>query len=246
MANQRVLIVGGGGGIGSAVARRLAAEGHLPFLAGRDSSKLAAVAAETGGKTAVVDATDFSAVDAAADEAVAVLGGLTGIVCCAGSLLLKPAHLTTAEEWQSILSANLTTAFACVRAAGRVLKAEGGSVVLVSSAAARIGLANHEAIAAAKAGIIGLVRSAAATYARPRIRFNAVAPGLVKTPLAGGITSNELATKASVGMHPLGRLGEPEDVARAITFLLDPANDWVTGQVLGVDGGLADLKARSG
>lgn len=246
MATQRVLIIGGGGGIGSAVARQLASEGQQIFLAGRDNSKLAAVAAATGAATAEVDATDFSAVEAVADQAVADLGGLTGLVCCAGSLLLKPAHLTSAEEWQATLAANLTTAFACVRAAGRVLKATGGSVVLVSSAAARIGLANHEAIAAAKAGILGLVKSAAATYARSRIRFNAVAPGLVKTPLAHGITSNELATKASVGMHPLGRLGEPEDVARAIAFLLDPANDWMTGQVLGVDGGLADLKARSG
>lgn len=246
MAHQRVLIVGGGGGIGSAVARRLSACGHRLFLAGRDAEKLAAAASETGAQTAVVDATDFAAVDALADQAMESLGGLTGIVCCAGSLLLKPAHLTTADEWQATLAANLSTAFACVRSAGRVLKASGGSVVLVSSAAARIGLANHEAIAAAKAGIIGLVKSAAATYARPGIRLNAVAPGLVKTPLASGITSNELATKASVGMHPLGRLGEPGDVARAITFLLDPENDWVTGQVLGVDGGLADLKARSG
>lgn len=246
MSNQRVLIVGGGGGIGSAVARRLVADGHSVFLVGRDEGRLAAAAADTRAATATVDATDFAAVDAVADQAAETLGGLTGIVCCAGSLLLKPAHLTTAEEWQATLAANLTTAFACVRAAGRLLKADGGSVVLVSSAAARIGLANHEAIAAAKAGIIGLVRSAAATYSRPKIRFNAVAPGLVKTPLASGITSNDLATKASIGMHPLGRLGEPEDVARAITFLLDPANDWVTGQVLGVDGGLADLKARSG
>jgi len=119
-------------------------------------------------------------------------------------------------------------------------------VVLVSSAAARIGLANHEAIAAAKAGVAGLVLSAAATYARARIRVNAVAPGLVDTPLARGITSNDLATKASIAMHPLGRLGRPEDVARGILFLLDPVNDWVTGQMLGVDGGLADLKTRSG
>jgi hypothetical protein len=122
----------------------------------------------------------------------------------------------------------------------------GGAVVLVSSAAARIGLANHEAIAAAKAGIIGLVLSAAATYARQRIRFNAVAPGLVRTPLTRGLVSSEPAEKASVAMHPLGRLGEPEDVARAICFLLDPAQGWITGQVLGVDGGLADVKARPG
>jgi len=161
-------------------------------------------------------------------------------------LLLKPAHLTSADEWQATLAANLTTAFATVRVAGRLLKQNGGSVVLVSSAAARIGLANHEAIAAAKAGVAGLVLSAAATYARARIRVNAVAPGLVDTPLARGITSNDLATKASIAMHPLGRLGRPEDVARGILFLLDPVNDWVTGQMLGVDGGLADLKTRSG
>jgi NAD(P)-dependent dehydrogenase (short-subunit alcohol dehydrogenase family) len=115
-------------------------------------------------------------------------------------------------------------------------------VVLVSSAAARVGLANHEAIAAAKAGIMGLVLSAAATYARQKIRFNAVAPGLVRTPLAAGLVSSELAEKASIGMHPLGRLGEPGDVARAIVWLLDPAQSWVTAQVIGVDGGLADVK----
>ncbi|MFY8220997.1 MAG: SDR family oxidoreductase, partial [Pirellulales bacterium] len=128
----------------------------------------------------------------------------------------------------------------------RLMKADGGSVVLVSSAAARIGLANHEAIAAAKAGLEGLARSAAATYARQRIRFNVVAPGLVRTPLTQGLVASELAEKASLAMHPLGRLGEPGDVARAIAWLLDPAQSWITAQVLGVDGGLADVKARPG
>jgi NAD(P)-dependent dehydrogenase (short-subunit alcohol dehydrogenase family) len=193
----------------------------------------------------VVDAADPDAVDVVADAAVTALGGLDGIVNCAGSLLLKPAHLTSTADWQATLAANLTSAFGCVRAAGRLLKADGGSVVLLSSAAARIGLANHEAIAAAKAGVIGLALSAAATYARQRIRFNVVAPGLVRTPLTRGLVASELAEKASVGMHPLGRLGEPEDVARAIVFLLDPAQGWITGQVLGVDGGLADLKSRA-
>lgn len=246
MATQRVLVVGGGGGIGAAVAKRIVASGGKVFVAGRDPVKLAAVADGIGAATGTVDASDFAAMDAVADEAAAQMGGLTGLVCAAGSLLLKPAHTTSAEEWQATLAANLTTAFACVRAAGRVLRPSGGSVVLVSSAAARIGLANHEAIAAAKAGIVGLVLSASATYARAKIRFHAVAPGLVDTPLASGITGNELATKASLAMHPLGRLGQPEDVARAITFLLDPVNDWMTAQVLGVDGGLADLKARGG
>jgi NAD(P)-dependent dehydrogenase (short-subunit alcohol dehydrogenase family) len=222
----------------------IAAGGGSVYLAGRDAAKLAAIGGELGMPCGTVEASDPDAVDACADAAVAALGGLDGIVNCAGSLILKPAHLTTTAEWQATLAANLSSAFGCVRAAGRLLKAEGGSVVLVSSAAARVGLANHEAIAAAKAGVIGLVLSAAATYAKAKLRFNAVAPGLVRTPLTKGLVASELAEKASIGMHPLGRLGEPEDVARAIHFLLDPAQGWITGQVLGVDGGLADLRSR--
>ena len=241
---NRVLVIGGAGGIGAAVARMIAAGGGSVYLAGRDAAKLAAIGGEIGMPCGTVEASDPDAVDACADAAVAALGGLDGIVNCAGSLILKPAHLTTTAEWQATLAANLSSAFGCVRAAGRLLKAEGGSVVLVSSAAARVGLANHEAIAAAKAGVIGLVLSAAATYAKAKIRFNAVAPGLVRTPLTKGLVASELAEKASIGMHPLGRLGEPEDVARAIHFLLDPAQGWITGQVLGVDGGLADLRSR--
>lgn len=242
---QKVLIIGGAGGIGSAVARQLASDGAKIFIAGRNGDQLQRLAAEIGCDWLQLEATDAVSVDAAGDAAFAALDGLTGITNCVGSILLKPAHLTTPEEWQETLAANLTTAFNCVRMAGRILKSSGGSVALVSSAAARIGLANHEAVAAAKAGVIGLAVSAAATYARARIRFNVVAPGLVRTPLAAGLLSNELAEKASVAMHPLGRLGEACDVARAICWFLDPKNDWVTGQVLGVDGGLADLKARS-
>lgn len=243
-STAKVLVLGGSGGIGSAVVRQIVASGGRAFIAGREPARLAEVAAETGCPFGVVEATDPDAVDAIADRAVEALGGLTGLVNCVGSILLKPAHLTSAADWQATIAANLTTAFACVRSAGRVLRSDGGSVVLVSSAAARIGLPNHEAIAAAKAGVIGLVLAAAATYARQRIRFNAVAPGLVRTPLSRSIVSSEPAEKASIAMHPLGRLGEPEDVAGAICFLLDPAQGWITGQVLGVDGGLADLKAR--
>ncbi len=116
--------------------------------------------------------------------------------------------------------------------------------MLVSSAAARVGLANHEAIAAAKAGIEGLVRSAAATYGPAGLRVNAVAPGLTRTPLTERITSNDAAAEASRAMHVLGRLGEPQDVASAIAWLLDPDQSWVTGQVIGVDGGLGAVRAQ--
>ena len=224
------------------MARLVVAAGGRVFLAGRDAARLEATANELGMPWGTVEATDPDKIDACADAAAAALGGLDGITNCVGSILLKPAHLTSTADWQATIATNLTSAFGCVRAAGRLLKAEGGSVVLVSSAAARVGLANHEAIAAAKAGIMGLVLSAAATYARQKIRFNAVAPGLVRTPLAAGLVASELAEKASIGMHPLGRLGEPGDVARAIVWLLDPAQSWVTAQVIGVDGGLADVK----
>ncbi|MFM8394910.1 MAG: SDR family oxidoreductase, partial [Acidobacteriota bacterium] len=119
-----------------------------------------------------------------------------------------------------------------------------GSAVLVSSAAARIGLANHEAIAAAKGAIEGLVLSAAATYAPKGIRINAVAPGLVRTPLTSRITGNEMSLKASVAMHALGRIGEPDDVAAGLAWLLDPSQQWVTGQIIGIDGGLGSLRSR--
>jgi NAD(P)-dependent dehydrogenase (short-subunit alcohol dehydrogenase family) len=242
---SRALVIGAAGGIGSALVRRLVASGGKVFLAGRDASRLESLATELGMPWGTVEATDPDAVDALADRAASELGGLDGLANCAGSILLKPAHLTSTADWNATIATNLTSAFGCVRAAGRLMKGEGGSVVLVSSAAARVGLANHEAIAAAKAGIIGLVLSAAATYAKQKVRFNAVAPGLVRTPLSKGLLSSELAEKASVGMHPLGRLGEPDEVAAAIQWFLDPAQGWITGQVLGIDGGLADLRGRA-
>jgi NAD(P)-dependent dehydrogenase (short-subunit alcohol dehydrogenase family) len=242
---RRALVIGAAGGIGSALVRRLVASGGKVFLAGRDASRLESLATELDMPWGTVEATDPDAIDALADRATSELGGLDGLANCAGSILLKPAHLTSTADWNATIATNLTSAFGCVRAAGRLMKGEGGSVVLVSSAAARVGLANHEAIAAAKAGIIGLVLSAAATYAKQKVRFNAVAPGLVRTPLSKGLLSSELAEKASVGMHPLGRLGEPDEVAAAIQWFLDPAQGWITGQVLGIDGGLADLRGRA-
>jgi NAD(P)-dependent dehydrogenase (short-subunit alcohol dehydrogenase family) len=201
------------------------------------------VAQETGGDPWAFDAMAEGELERCATQSFETHGRLDGIANCIGSVLLKPAHLTSDADWDDTLRRNLGTAFSTVRTAARLMRGA-GSVVLFSSAAARIGLPNHEAIAAAKAGVIGLALSAAASYAPRGVRVNVVAPGLVDTPLAASITASELARKASEKMHPLGRLGTAEDVARALAWLLEPDASWVTGQVIGVDGGLATVAAR--
>jgi NAD(P)-dependent dehydrogenase (short-subunit alcohol dehydrogenase family) len=237
------LILGASGGIGSALARRLVRGGARVVPAGRASDRLVALGVDLATEPIELDARDTTAVEAAARNALERHGRLDGIANCVGSLLLKPAHLTTDAEWSETLALNLGSAFGTVRAAAKTMKS-GGSVVLVSSAAARLGLAMHEAIAAAKAGVIGLTLSSAATYAAQGLRFNAVAPGLVRSPLTAKITASETAAAASTALHALGRLGEPDDVAAMIAWLLDPAQSWITGQVFGVDGGLATVRTR--
>lgn len=238
------LVFGATGGIGSELARHLAAQGARVGLAGRNEEKLQSLADELEGFAYPLDATSFEEVDACVAKALERQTRLDGIACCVGSLLLKPAHSTSEAEWAATVATNLTSAFAVVRAGARAMMTSGGSIVLVSSAAARIGLANHEAIAAVKAGVIGLTLSAAATYAPRGIRVNCVAPGLVRTPMTARLMANEASVKASTAMHALGRIGEPRDVAAAIEWLLSPRQSWVTGQVLGVDGGLGSVRSR--
>ncbi len=244
MDDRAFLILGAGGGIGSATARLLAANGAKLVVAGRSGAALQAVAGETGGVSYELDATATPAVSDAVATVVETFGRIDGVANCVGSLLLKPAHITTDAEWEETIATNLTSAFATVKAGAKAMRSSGGSIVLVASAAAQLGLANHEAIAAAKAGVIGLTRSAAASYARQGIRVNAVAPGLVRTKLTERLTSSAQAEQASLAMHALGRLGEPEDVASAIGWLLDSSQTWVTGQVIGVDGGLGSVRAK--
>lgn len=238
------VVLGATGGIGSALSRRLAAGGARLILAARDAERLNPLAAELDSQPHVLDATRFDQVERCVQSAVDNYGRVDGLANCVGTVLLKPAHLTSDEEFGDTVAANLGSAFAAVRAGAKAMMKSGGAIVLVSSAAARVGLTNHEAIAAAKGGVSGLVLSAAASYARYGIRVNAVAPGLVRTSATAQITANDTSERVSIAMHPVGRLGTPDDISSAIAWLLEPGNDWVTGQILGVDGGLSTVRPR--
>lgn len=238
---MRTLIIGASDGIGRALARRLVKSGGSVALASRESDRLTALADELDSPAFVCDARRFEDLERVVKEAKEALGGLDAAVSCVGSIIVSPAQRIDQATFEELMATNVTSAFGLIRAAVPAL-GRGGSVALVSSCAATIGLPAHEAIGAAKAAVEGLVRSAAASNARKGIRVNAVAPGLVETKLASRFLGNDRLRKASEQRHPLGRVGRPEDVAGALAFLIDPDNSWITGQVLGVDGGLASLK----
>ena len=238
-----VVVFGATGGIGQALVRRLRRGGRAVHLVARDEARLQALANDVDAGFSVADARDATAVQAAL-QAASAHGVVDGVVGATGSIVLRPLHLTRDEDFDDVIAQNLRSAFFIARAAVRSFQQTKtpGSIVLFSSAAARAGLPSHEAIAAAKAGVDGLVRSAAATYASARIRINAIAPGLVDTPLAARLLSTPAAREASEQRHPLGRIGQPDEVAALAALLLSEDAAGITGETFGVDGGLALLR----
>ena len=230
---MNTLIIGAAGGIGSELVEGLMGTSNL--LLGYYNSSL-----NVPIESHQVDATDFNSVHEFVEKGLEKFGTVDAIVCLPGSLILKPAHKCTEEEFEYTINTNLKSSFSVVRAAGALL--ENSSIVLMSTAAASIGLSNHELIASAKAGVEGLTRSAAKTYARKKLRFNTISPGMVETPLTSSITSNEIVRKASEKMHVLQKIGKPRDISNMIRFLINPENDWITGQNFIVDGGLSSTK----
>lgn len=237
-----VLITGATGGIGSLIAKGLAAASYRLMLCSKDSAKLEQLGIELQAEVFPGDLTDSGTVSRLFQTTLETYGQIDHVIHAVGSMVLKPAHLTRDEEWKKTLDTNLSSAFYLIREVYPAMKERGGSVVLFSSAAARVGLPNHEAIAAAKAGLIGLMLSAASTYADRNIRINCVAPGLVDTPLAARITSHPASLEASQKLHPLHRIGKPEEVADFALWLVEQT--WITGQVFGIDGGLSTLRPK--
>jgi NAD(P)-dependent dehydrogenase (short-subunit alcohol dehydrogenase family) len=239
------IVTGATGAIGSATARRLSGAGWTVALVGRDADRLRTAAEGLGpsARTFVADATDPGAVDAVFGQIVEGMGPPSGLVHAVGSTLLKPAHVISDAEFDEVLDVNLRSAFYALRAFVRAVpRGSAAAIVFFSTAATRIGLMNHEAISAAKGGVDGLVAAASATYASRAIRVNAIAPGLVRSNLTRRLTDNESSLQASQAMHPLGRIGDPEDIAGLAAFLLTADAAWITGQVIAVDGGLSGIK----
>lgn len=237
------VIFGATGGIGAALSRRMREAGHEVLLVARGEDPLRTLAATLGCPYRAADATDESSVA----DALAAMPSVDGVACCVGSILLKPLHLTRDADLDAVLHQNLKSAFVVARGAVKAMRAakRGGSVLLFSSAAARAGLPNHEAIAMAKAAVEGLVRSAAATYAPSGIRVNAIAPGLVDTPLSARLLESPALRQASEERHPLGRIATADEVAAAAAFLLREDASFITGEILAIDGGLAALRPLS-
>lgn len=234
------VVLGATGAVGSELAHRLHARGARLVLLARDAERLAAVAGPLGAATAVVDARDPAALRETLVETCAGRD-VVGVAHCIGSLLLKPASRTSVDEWREVIDTNLSSAFGVAMALPEILP-RGGCVVFCSSVAAELGLPNHEAIAAAKAGLQGLARALAATHARRSIRCHCVAPALVEAGMTKALLQRAGMREATGKQNPSGRIGTPADVARAIEFLLDPRSDWISGQVLGVDGGFGVLR----
>ncbi len=239
---KTVLIYGGGSGIGAATARILNAQGFKLHLVGRNADNLAVIASETGASVTVGDVLD----DALFARATAEAGGvLAGLVYAVGTINLKPLARLTEADFINDFRVNALGAAKAVQGAQAALKAYDGvsSIVLFSTVAVAQGFTAHASVAMAKGAVEGLTLSLAAELA-PKTRVNAIAPSLTKTPLAKALTGNEAMLTAIAAMHPLARLGEAEDSANLAAFLISEQAGWMTGQIIGVDGGRSSLRVK--
>ena len=232
--SKNIVVVGGSHGIGLATVEALAAEGHQITVISRTEGDLAS---HLVANHILMDITE--------DEMDASLlpEQIDGLVYCPGSIELKPFRSLKIDQFRKDMEINVFGAVKTIKACLKGMKKSEylPSIVLFSTVAVKVGMPFHASIASAKGAIEGLVKSLAAEMA-PKIRVNAIAPSLINTPLAEKLLSTPERREASSQRHPLKRFGEAEDIAAATSFLISDQSSWITGQILGVDGGMSTLK----
>jgi NAD(P)-dependent dehydrogenase (short-subunit alcohol dehydrogenase family) len=255
LAGKVAIVTGAGSGLGQASALRFAREGARVVCADVDAAAAARVADEivSGGGAAIgiaVDVTDGADVQRMTDEALGAFGGIDVLFANAGIAGVGSVTTTTRETWDRVIAVNLTGVWLCNKAVVPAMQARGGgSVINQASIGGLVGFSGIAPYAAAKAGVIGLTRQAAIEYAAAGIRFNAICPGTIVTPLVvrtyeerGGIAIGsgqtlDEAMQANAARYPMKRLGTPEDVANMAVFLASDEAAWITGATFAVDGG---------
>ncbi|XVQ09440.1 SDR family NAD(P)-dependent oxidoreductase [Spirillospora sp. CA-255316] len=244
MSTRTAIVTGGASGIGGAIARRLAAGGAKVaiFDLNGDAARDAAAAIEKDGGTATglaVDVTDRAGIDAAVEETRARLGRPTILVNSAGVTIDGPFLELSAETWNRLLSVNLTGTFDCCQSVLPGMVEEGwGRIVNISSSSVHSGSVGLAGYVASKSGVVGLTKVLALEFGRHGITANTIPPGFIDTPmlrasLQGGLFDLDRQVKKT----PVGRIGQPEDIAAACAFLVSEEAGYITGQIIGVNGG---------
>ena len=244
LAGQAAIVTGGARGIGRAIAARFARDGADILIADLDQATGEATAAEIGDEAAggvafvQADCADRHDVERVVDQAIGMFGRLDIFMANAGIGSTVAFLDTTDEQWDRVLATNLRGAFIGVQVAARAMRAAGnGRIVVTASTNAFWMETNLAAYNASKAGVLAMVRTAAMELAPFGITVNAVGPGLIATDLTREVTDDPASARAYLGQIPLGRFGEPDDVAGAVAFLVSPDAAWITGHLLVVDGG---------
>lgn len=233
----RALVTGGGSGIGEATCHLLAAEGAVVTVLDRDEDAAGRVAAAVGGRAVAADVGDSEAVHRAVTDSALAMGGLTIVVNNAGVGMAKTLVDYTDKEWSLLIGVNLTGTFNMIRAAAPVIGESGGGAIVNNTSLTGLRPTRGEGpYSAAKAGVINLTQTAALELA-PLVRVNAVAPGMIDTPLTAPVIDNPRWRAAAESGTPMGRVGTAEEVARVIAFLASEDAAYITGQTIVVDGG---------